>query len=87
MITDSILRFFCSLVVDVLSMAHADPALAMTGLALPGRFFFECLEAVAYFLPMGTFMLILHIVIMEELFKVGLSLVKLVWKFIPLIGS
>lgn len=41
----------------------------------------------AYFVPLDTVLAIFAIIVMEELFKIGLSLLKLVWRFIPIFGN
>lgn len=45
------------------------------------------MEFSVFFLPISTIQLMLGIILMEELFKITLSFIKLVWKFIPIIGA
>ncbi len=49
--------------------------------------FLEYVDMAAYFIPMGTVMTILKIVIAEEMFKIVLSLIKLILSFIPFMGG
>lgn len=49
--------------------------------------FFEYVDIAAYFVPMDTITTILKIVIAEELFKITLSIIKLILSFIPFIGG
>lgn len=49
--------------------------------------FLDYVDMAAYFVPMGTITAILRVLIAEELFKIGLSLVKLILNFIPFMGG
>lgn len=49
--------------------------------------FMQILDGVAYFLPMDAVVAMLGILFVEELVKITLSFVKLIWKFIPIIGN
>lgn len=49
--------------------------------------FFEYVDMAAYFVPMNTITGILSVLIAEELFKIGLSIVKLILNFIPFMGG
>lgn len=48
--------------------------------------FWEYVDMAAYFIPMDTVTAILRIIIAEELFKIGISIVKFILRFIPLMG-
>ena len=45
------------------------------------------MEFSAFFLPLTTINTMLGIILLEEGFKILLSLAKLIWKFIPVIGN
>lgn len=45
------------------------------------------MEFSAFFLPLTTISTMLGIILLEEGFKILLSLAKLIWKFIPIIGA
>lgn len=45
------------------------------------------MEFSAFFLPLDTIIIMLGIILVEEGFKITLSLIKLIWKFIPIIGA
>lgn len=45
--------------------------------------FFGILQMVGYLLPMHTVVTILEIVILFNLFKIAISLVKTIWQLIP----
>ena len=49
--------------------------------------FLDILDGVAYFLPMNAVISMLGVLFLEELFKITLSFIKMVWKFIPVIGN
>lgn len=49
--------------------------------------FFSFLDFVAYFLPMNTVVMILAFIIVEENIKIAISMLKLIWRFIPIIGN
>lgn len=49
--------------------------------------FMNFLNFAAYFLPMKTVITMLGIIIMEENMKIGISMLKLIWKFIPIVGA
>lgn len=49
--------------------------------------FFEYVDMAAYFIPMNDVKAILEILILEELFKIVLSVIKLVLSFIPFMGG
>ena len=48
---------------------------------------FDILDIAGFFLPLETIFIVLGILISEELFKITLSLLKMIWKFIPLFGA
>lgn len=49
--------------------------------------FITFLDFAAYFLPMKTVIAMLGIIIAEENIKIGISMFKLIWKFIPIVGA
>lgn len=49
--------------------------------------FCEYLGMVGYFLPLGTILVLLGILVSQELLKIGLSLLKLIWHFVPIFGN
>lgn len=49
--------------------------------------FLDYVDMAAYFVPINTITAILRVLIAEELMKIGLSLVKLILKFIPFMGG
>lgn len=49
--------------------------------------FLDYVDMAAYFVPMDTIISILSVLIAEELFKIGLSIVKLILNFIPFMGG
>lgn len=49
--------------------------------------FLDYVDMAAYFVPVNTITAILRVLIAEELMKIGLSLVKLILKFIPFMGG
>jgi len=49
--------------------------------------FLDYVDVAAYFVPVNTVTAILRVIIAEELFKIGISIVKLILKFIPFMGG
>lgn len=49
--------------------------------------FLDYVDMAAYFVPINTVTAILRVLIAEELFKIGLSLIKLILNFIPFMGG
>lgn len=49
--------------------------------------FLDYVDMAAYFVPVNTITAILRVIIAEEIMKIGLSLIKLILKFIPFMGG
>lgn len=80
MIIDSIIGFFMR-ILDYLPGFDLSTSLQIYDT------FFEYVDMAAYFIPMDTVMSILHIIIAEEMFKIVLSLIKLILSFVPFMGG
>ena len=84
MIVETLLNMFlsfASILIDGL------PTLDMGATIQTFDTFLNYVDMAAYFIPMDTVTGILKVIIAEEAFKIGLSIVKLIWHFIPLMGS
>lgn len=84
MITETILGIFisfASILIDGL------PSIDIGQTVQTFDIFLDYVDMAAYFIPVDTITAILRVLIAEELFKIGLSLVKLILKFIPFMGG
>lgn len=84
MITETLLNMFFSVVDRLLGLLpFMDYTLPMGAIDS----FLSILDFSAYFLPMNTIVLLLSCIIAEEMIKIFLALIKLIWKFIPVLGA
>lgn len=83
MITEAILNVFFNLIYKLLDLI---PLMNFEFSVGSIDAFMTALDMSAYFLPMGTILALIGILIVEELLKIYLSLIKLVLKFIPFMG-
>ncbi len=84
MITETILGIFisfASILIDGL------PSIDIGHTFQTFDIFLDYVDMAAYFVPIDTITAILRVLIAEELFKIGLSLVKLILNFIPFMGG
>ena len=75
-IFDCVFVFF-----DAIPLLHLDiPSGALES-------FITILDIAAYFLPMNTIVVMLSIILAEEGLKIGVAMLRFIWKFIPFIGA
>lgn len=49
--------------------------------------FVSYIAVASYFVPLDTVLILLSAIILEEMFKIGLSLIRLIWHFLPIFGN
>lgn len=49
--------------------------------------FVDYIAVASYFVPLDTVLVLLSAIVLEEMFKIGLSLIKLIWHFVPILGN
>lgn len=84
MIVEAILNLFLSFVSILIDGL---PTMDFSQTVLIFDTFFDYVDMAAYFVPMDTITGILSVLIAEEMFKIGISIVKLILSFIPLMGG
>lgn len=72
---------------SILSLFDYLPTLDISTTVQIFETFFEYVDMAAYFIPMRDVKTILEILILEELFKIVLSVIKLILSFIPFMGG
>lgn len=81
-----IVEFLCDIALGFFDLILSVlPGIKLTGLEAAITYFFDILEGVCYFLPMGTVSAIFSIVYALFIMRLLISTLKTIWSIIPIL--